>query len=62
MPGYHPEFEPDFQFEEDQPKPRPADEAVPKPRSDITTISIGEKGIAQVGESEDCEDGGILRI
>lgn len=28
----------------------------------VTTIPIGEKGVAQVGEGKGCEDGGILRI
>lgn len=28
----------------------------------VPTTPIGDKGIAQAGESPDCEDGGILRI
>ena len=27
-----------------------------------TTLAIGEKGIAQVGETPECEDGGVLRL
>ena len=30
--------------------------------SPAPTTAIGEKGIAQTGNTEDCEDGGILRI
>lgn len=37
-------------------------EAELETRKGPTTIAIGEKGIAQVGERADGEDGGILRI
>lgn len=33
-----------------------------QPEQNITTMAIGEKGIVQVGATNDCEDGGILRI
>ena len=59
MPGYHPEFEPDFEEDRDQ---QPQEKPKPKAHASVTTTPIGEKGIAQVGESGDCEDGGILRV
>ncbi len=31
-------------------------------RKNPPTVAIGEKGIVQAGATEDCEDGGILRI
>lgn len=69
MPGYHPEWQPGYKFEDEEgsAKQGPAAqqaEAVSKqePPRQISTTSIGEKGVAQVGESDDCEDGGILRI
>lgn len=36
--------------------------AVEHQENPASTIAIGEKGIAQVGGTDDCEDGGILRI
>ena len=72
MPGYHADFQPDFREEDDEegavhekPIELKASESPappPNPTEPVTTTWFGERAIIQVGDSADCEDGGIIRL